>query len=671
MATKRGTSRGFLSKINLSLRSKLIAAFLAITLIPLFAVTVTVVLRIQSSLTDLAHTNLTDHAERITLDLSSSISRLSLDLQALASNPSVEQMAVLRATNQIRDLGLEGKTISEMEAIMEETRNLETNSRTQGFLIDTAADSGFEELIVVNLDGMVLGATGRPDRFVHIEEPWFQTALEHGSYISDIQPLPGREEMGIIFARVIYRASTVASTSARPAGLIRGLVPLSYFTDFIVSDLEKTERGQMQLFSEGQVLFCVRNTASGTLVDWESGSPNLNEIRLAEELGRSTGLCITGTDAITAYIDLDIEGSGLNWQVRLAQPTHAALALTSRLTAIGYAGIGFAALAAVVVTLILASNIARPIRGLTEHAKSAAEGQLRPYETKRRRRDETGDLTQAFNDMTAKLTRLLDSVRTASGELASSSQQISAGMEEMAAGTQNQIRDIQVGTDRMQEVNSAMSQIDKRAGAALRLSENANEAATRGQDLVQAAVGGMDSIKSSVDDLSGQTDEIGKILTFIQEIAEQTNLLALNAAIEAARAGEQGRSFAVVAQQVSELAARSQGATEEINEVLRRIRGETLRSVASVEDGQGQINAVQEALEKILQATRDTETLMQEIARASREQTGRTDQAVVLFESISQITEQTAAGAEETAASAQNLAELAQQLQDIITGFQS
>lgn len=127
----------------------------------------------------------------------------------------------------------------------------------------------------------------------------------------------------------------------------------------------------------------------------------------------------------------------------------------------------------------------------------------------------------------------------------------------------------------------------------------------------------------------------------------------------------------MVAQQVSELAARSQGATEEINEVLRRIRGETLRSVASVEDGQGQINAVQEALEKILQATRDTETLMQEIARASREQTGRTDQAVVLFESISQITEQTAAGAEETAASAQNLAELAQQLQDIITGFQS
>ena len=130
--------------------------------------------------------------------------RLSLDLQALASNPSVEQMAVLRATNQIRDLGLEGKSIEEMEVIMEETRNLEVNSRTQSFLVDTIADSGFTELIVVNLDGMVLGATGRPDRFIHLDETWFQTALEHGSYISDIQKLPGRDEMGIVFAQAIY-----------------------------------------------------------------------------------------------------------------------------------------------------------------------------------------------------------------------------------------------------------------------------------------------------------------------------------------------------------------------------------------------------------------------------------------------------------------------------------
>ncbi|HBN94993.1 MAG TPA: hypothetical protein DDZ66_01725 [Firmicutes bacterium] len=177
-------------------------------------------------------------------------------------------------------------------------------------------------------------------------------------------------------------------------------------------------------------------------------------------------------------------------------------------------------------------------------------------------------------------------------------------------------------------------------------------------------------MKTSVDGLGEQTEEIAKILGFIRDIAEQTNLLALNASIEAARAGEQGRSFAVVAQEVGELAARSQKATAEIDQVLRRIRSETLRSIASVEDGQKQVLEVQSALQEITRAAQDTEILIQEIARESIDQTGRTKEAVALFEAIGEVTEQTAAGAEQTAASAQNLAELAQQLQDIIASFQ-
>ena len=127
----------------------------------------------------------------------------------------------------------------------------------------------------------------------------------------------------------------------------------------------------------------------------------------------------------------------------------------------------------------------------------------------------------------------------------------------------------------------------------------------------------------------------------------------------------------MVAQEVGELAARSQKATEEIDQVLHRIRSETLRSISSVEEGQKQVFEVEKALEEIAQATKETEVLIREIARESIDQTGRTKEAVELFESIGEVTEQTAAGAEETAASAQNLAELAQQLQDIIVNFQS
>jgi methyl-accepting chemotaxis protein len=180
----------------------------------------------------------------------------------------------------------------------------------------------------------------------------------------------------------------------------------------------------------------------------------------------------------------------------------------------------------------------------------------------------------------------------------------------------------------------------------------------------------MDSIKQSVDSLTQQTLEIGKILAFIRDIAEQTNLLSLNAAIEAARAGEQGRSFAVVAQEVRDLAIRSQQATEEIEQALKRIQGETARSLQSVEKGQQEVHEVRDALQRITQAAKATEELVQEISGECLAQAGRTRAAVELFQAIGDITEQTAAGTEETAAAAQSLADLAQQLQEILADFQ-
>ena len=583
-------------------------------------------------------------------------------------NPSIEQMVVIRPTNIVREKGLDGKSIGEMEEIMAETRNLETNTRTQEFLQTTVADfRSFSELIVVNLDGMVLGATSRPDRFIHVEEPWFQTALEQGIYISDVQLLPGQEEPGLVIATVINRSST-----GRPAGLIRGLIPLGYFTTNLVPIMNRMEHGELQLLIDGEVIATMENSPSGL----STGVYLTNERPTPIALGQdgAYGQNSQGQEAITAFSGLHIGGTeadseGVRWEFRIAQPTASALGLTQRLTRVGLIGTLVTALLVATVALLLANNIAAPIKGLTEHAKAVSQGHLRQFRTKQRR-DETGALTQAFNGMTSQLARLLHQIRTASNELAISSQEISAGMEEMAAGTQNQLQDIQSGTDRIEEMNQAMVDIERRADDALRLSRNATGEAAKGQTQALAAVEGMGHIKTSVDSLSTLTEEIAQILGFIREIAEQTNLLALNAAIEAARAGEQGRSFAVVAQEVGDLASRVQSATEDIDQVLRRIRGETGRSISSVDDGQKQVHNVQQALDAILQATKDTEILIQEIAQESIAQTSRTKEAVDLFQSIGLVTEQTAAGTEQTAASAQNLAELAQQLQEIIASFQ-
>lgn len=658
----------FFNKLRLNLRGKLIFAFITIALIPLIALTGVVILQTQVELTALVDASLSDQATRISESFNSSLDQLTKDLHGLSVNPSVEQMVVVRPTNIVRSLGLEDKTVAEMEAIMEKTRNLEANSRTQDFLITTVADfQSFSELIVVNLDGMVVSATERPDRFIHLEETWFQHTLEHNTYIGAIQQLPGKEEPGIVIATIVNRTST-----GRPAGLIRGLVPLTFFTDSLFTTIDRIEHGELQVLASDQVVVEIKDgidrAAMNVFLAGDSPAP----ISLGEpgKLGRDS----MGQESIVASSRINFRDSedtpGLLLEFRLAQPTRYALALTQKLTNITLIGIVLTAMAVVLVALVVANSIAGPIKDLTAHAKDVAQGHLRQYRTKRTRRDETGALTEAFNGMTGQLARLLHRIRTASGELATSSQEISAGMEEMAAGTQNQIQDIHSGTQQIEEMNRAMTDIDKHANEALQLSKNATGAATKGQEQAESAVKGMDTIKTSVDSLGEQTEEIAKILGFIRDIAEQTNLLALNAAIEAARAGEQGRSFAVVAQEVGELADRSQKATAEIDQVLRRIRGETLRSISSVEDGQRQVLEVQKALQAITQATLDTEVLVQEIAKESIDQTGRTEEAVALFESIGEITEQTAAGTEETAASAQNLAELAQQLQDIIVNFQ-
>ena len=379
-----------------------------------------------------------------------------------------------------------------------------------------------------------------------------------------------------------------------------------------------------------------------------------------------------GNISITAQLSSDHFSEfnhGLDWTLRVAQPTKYSLAQMSQLKRASYIIVAVVVLTIALISIYLTDRIARPILELASHAEGVASGRLRQYRPTRKANDETGTLTDAFNAMTRDLARLLKQVHDAAVNVASASQQISAGMEEMAAGTQNQAQDIEAGTAQIEAMSEAMGVIDKQAQQATELSEQAYNAALEGQKDAESAVHGMLDIKTSVDQLGEQTKQIEQILGFIQEIAEQTNLLALNAAIEAARAGEHGRGFAVVAEEVRELAERSSAATTEIRDVLIQIESGARHSIASVEEGQALVVQVNRALQDIAAATESTAKLVKDISTASVEQTNRTTDAVALFESISHITEQTAAGAQQTAASSQSLSEMAHQLQTMLEEF--
>jgi methyl-accepting chemotaxis protein len=193
---------------------------------------------------------------------------------------------------------------------------------------------------------------------------------------------------------------------------------------------------------------------------------------------------------------------------------------------------------------------------------------------------------------------------------------------------------------------------------------------------MQALADRMEQTTQTISDLETESRDIGDVLDVIQSIAEQTNLLALNAAIEAARAGEQGRGFAVVADEVRTLAARTAASTEEIRLKIETLQKGTDSAVRSVNESQSHtlssIKTVEQAVISIHEMTEKitkVDDMAVQIAAATEEQSQVTAEISRNVSKVKDMSEEIVNKTEETSGSSLELGKLATQIRDDVQGF--
>ncbi len=297
--------------------------------------------------------------------------------------------------------------------------------------------------------------------------------------------------------------------------------------------------------------------------------------------------------------------------------------------------------------------------------------------------DFTGAIADSVNFAIDQLRQLVLVINSTADRVSQSSEQTQMNAVELAEASEHQAQEIAGVSAAINDMAVSIDQVSNNATESATVAQRSVAIAYNGAEVVQRSIEGMNVIRDQIQETSKRikrlgesSQEIGDIVSLINDIADQTNVLALNAAIQASMAGEAGRGFAVVADEVQRLAERSASATKQIETLVKTIQADTSEAVMSMESTTTEVvrgarlaKDAGEALEEVQSVSNTLADLIQNISNAAQQQADSANLISNTMDIIQDITSQTSSGTMATARSVGELSEMAAALQESVSDF--
>jgi twitching motility protein PilJ len=297
--------------------------------------------------------------------------------------------------------------------------------------------------------------------------------------------------------------------------------------------------------------------------------------------------------------------------------------------------------------------------------------------------DVLGAVADSFNLTIQNLREIVQQVKTAARQVSKSSTDNEMFARSLSSDALRQAEELAVTLNSVQVMTDSIQRVAESAREAEEVARSASSTALKGGEAVERTVAGILQIRETVAEttrkvkrLAESSQEISKIVALISQIASRTNLLALNASIEAARAGEAGRGFAIVADEVRQLADRAAKASKEIEQIVLQIQSETGSVMTAMEEGTQQViegtrlaEQAKRSLEDIIQVSNRIDVLVRSITADTVEQTETSRAVAQVMQSVELTAQETSQEAQRVSGSLQNLVGVARDLLTSVERF--